>query len=149
MRTIEGQSKDHGGTTSAMSSGAASGKGAAGPSGSHTQGSGPPQHVAQTKMAPMAMTSPIKIAAVHNRPQLQTISHPGGHSGHQDTNEDKQSQNSRIPYNSSNNSTNYKGIGASGGAGSHARKQPSGAITETTANTSSHDYNRNGAQKPN
>ena len=29
-------------------------------------------------MAPMAMTSPIKIAAVHNRPQLQTISHPGG-----------------------------------------------------------------------
>ena len=68
MRTIEGQNKDHGGTTSAMSSGAASGKGAAGPTGSHTQGGGPPPHAPQTKMAPMAMTSPIKIASVHNRP---------------------------------------------------------------------------------
>jgi len=97
-------------------------------------------------MAPMAMTSPIKIAAVHNRPQLQTISHPGGHGSHQDVNENIQGQNSRITY-SSNNNTNYKGVVASGGANGHTRKMPSGAIAETTANTSSHDYSRSGGQK--
>jgi len=93
----------------------------------------------------MAMTSPIKIAAVHNRPQLQTISHPGGHGSHQDVDESMQGQNERITSSSNNNNTNYKGLVASGGA--NTRKMPSGAITEATANSSSHDYSRSGAQK--
>ena len=88
-------------------------------------------------MAQIALTSPIKIQAVHNRPQLQTIQH-GGHSRQANTETAHTSQSRTSNYNSQQN----KAIANSaGGPGAQGQTMP--RKMGVTAQTEPNDYNRN------